>query len=131
MSIYQLLKSQSDYLKPWSDLRINSLELDDNPAIKFNTTPSLDAGATKFLALNGSDEVVYNTAAGLGIDTIYSADGVIAGNRIVDANLNNLNLIGASNLGIDANTITLAGAPSTVNTNTKLLTRNATTGVVE
>lgn len=131
MSIYQLLKSQADYLKPWSDLRVNSLELDDDPAIKFNTTPSLDAGATKFLALNGADELVYNTVGGGPVDNIYTTDGVISGNRIVDADLNNLDFIGVADLGIDANTITLAGAPSTVNTNTKLLTRNAGTGVVE
>lgn len=131
MSIYHL-QDQSQP-NPSAKLRLENIIIDgSSPSLQFNGSLPEDTGLSHVLGIRASDKhLVRRPVSSIMVDTVYTSDGTLAGDRVVDADGNAFGIGNASDIELETTQLYLTNPPQTNNSNNQLLTRNAATGRVE
>ena len=130
MSISHLLEDKE---KPWAKIRLQDITIDgSNPSLKFNGTLPESTSLSHVLGIDSSTKhLARRPVSSIMVNTIYSADGTLAGDRIVDADNNSLGVSNCSDFELETDALYLTNAPQAGNTNGQLLSRNSASGRVE
>ena len=90
-----------------------------------------DAALEKIIGVDTNGRVKTRDVSSISVDTIYTADGTLAGDRVVDADGNSLGIANCPDFELDSTLTYLTNAPQAGETNDTLLSRNAISGRLE